>query len=160
MTLFFVQYLGCLCSILSQISVCCSWDYKLLVMWSQIFNQMSGTWSNFQFKVAIWNRRKRFLAFTRQVNGRNLPCKPRVRGSNPSRTRVIFFFFFCLLGNRYIWIWLYKKCVDFIVFVSFLTIHLLWIKKNYKKIPQFSLIGRIGLSLAKCRWWDAHKVLM
>ena len=30
-------------------------------MWSQIFNQMSGTWSNFQLKVVIPKRRKRFL---------------------------------------------------------------------------------------------------
>ena len=32
--------------------------------------------------------------------------------------------------------------------------------KVYGKIPLFILIGRIGLSLVKCRWWDAHKVLM
>ena len=35
-----------------------------------------------------------------------------------------------------------------------------FVYKVYGKIPLFILIGRIGLSLAKCRWWDAHKVLM
>ena len=53
MTMFFAQYLGCYSTIFSQILVCCSWDYGLSVMWSQIFNQMSGTWSNFQFKMSF-----------------------------------------------------------------------------------------------------------
>ena len=35
-----------------------------------------------------------------------------------------------------------------------------FVYKVYGKIPLFILIGRIGLSLAKCRWWDAHTVLM
>ena len=50
---FFDQYLGCSSTVFSQILVCCSWDYGLSKMWSQIFNQMSGTWSNFQFKMTF-----------------------------------------------------------------------------------------------------------
>ena len=37
MTMFFAQYLGCYFTIFSQILVCCSWDYKLSVMWSSDF---------------------------------------------------------------------------------------------------------------------------
>ena len=47
----------------------------LLRLWAMgnvvsIFNQMSGTWSNFQLKVVIANRRKRFLGFTCYIYGR------------------------------------------------------------------------------------------
>ena len=48
----FEPYLGCYSSIFSQNLVCRSWDYGLLVTWSPIFNQMSGTWSNFRFKMS------------------------------------------------------------------------------------------------------------
>ena len=44
--MFFEQYLGYR-SIFCQVLVYCSWDYGLF------FNQMSGTWWNFQLKVVI-----------------------------------------------------------------------------------------------------------
>ena len=50
---FFHHYLGCSSTIFSQILVCCSGDYGLSKMWSQIFTQMSETWSNFQFQNDI-----------------------------------------------------------------------------------------------------------
>ena len=51
MAMIFEPYLGCYGSIFSQNLVCCSWDYGLSVKWSPILNRMSGTWSNFQFKM-------------------------------------------------------------------------------------------------------------
>ena len=45
-------YLSCYSSIFSPNIVCCSWDYGLSEKWSPVFNQMSGTWSNFQF--VLW----------------------------------------------------------------------------------------------------------
>ena len=51
MAMIFEPYLGCSGSIFSHNLVCCSWDYGLSATWSSILNQMSGTWSNYRFKI-------------------------------------------------------------------------------------------------------------
>ena len=148
--MFFEPYLSCYSSIFSQILVCCSWDYGLSEVWSPFFNQVSGTWSNFQLKVVLQMDESAswlYVLYVRENLAQlvsHLPCNARVPSSNPSCTRMIFFFFFfsfffCLVGNQYIWhelhkakkkkllccphptkIWKLGRSVDFFFFFFFL----------------------------------------
>ena len=145
MAMFFEPYLGCYSSIFSQILVCCSCDYGLSEVWSPFFNQVSGTWSNFQLKVAMQMDKRASWLYVLYVWENlaqlvsHLPCNASVPSSNPSCTRVIFFlflffsFFFCLVENQYLWHEWHNKCVDLVFFFFlFCTIHLF--KCNIKSV--------------------------
>ena len=118
--MFFEPYLSCYSSIFSQILVCCSWDYGLSEVWSPFFNQVSGTWSNFQLKVVLQMDESAswlYVLYVRENLAQlvsHVPCNARVPSSNSAVPGWFFFFFFfflsffCLVGNQYIWHELHK----------------------------------------------------